>query len=373
MKVLLLTDADVFAGTERHILTLACALRNEQVEPRIGCPAPSPLAEQAAAAKIEVIAIPKRGFIDRRAAKHLRGLVQSKQIDVVHTHNGRTCLAAAIGLWSTGGQLVASQHFLEPAHTRRRGMAAIISGMLHHWMNGRVNKFIAVSQAVADAFCPRERISHDRVAVVHNGISVGSAEVLRPPAEVRSELGIAAGAPLVVCAARLESEKDVASLVTAMSAVHQSIPAVRCIIAGKGSLQGALQNQINQLNLQAQVQLLGFRADVPSLMNAGDVFVLPSLAEPFGLVLLEAMALAKPVVATRVAGPLEIVADGETGLLTPQSDPAALTTAIVRLVSDRPTAEAMGRAGRARLESHFTDQRMAAATAVVYANTAKHN
>jgi glycosyltransferase involved in cell wall biosynthesis len=366
MTVLLLTDADVFAGTERHILSLACALQGEQIEVKIGCPVPSPLAQQAAAAKIEVISIAKRGLIDWRAAKQLRRLVKSGQIHLVHTHNGRTCLAAAIGLWGTRGRLVASQHFLDPAHTRRHGAAAMVSRILHHWMNGRVDKFIAVSQAVADALCPREKISRDRIAVIHNGLAASPAEPLRPVSEVRGVLGIDPQAPLVVCAARLEAEKNIGALILAMQSVRERLPAARCLIAGKGSLHPALAAQIEQLGLTGHVRLLGFRTDVPSLINAGDCFVLPSHAEPFGLVLLEAMALAKPVVATHVAGPLEIVDAGVTGLLVAPSDSAGLADSIVRLLTDRALAATMGQAGRRRLESHFTDQRMAAATAAVY-------
>jgi glycosyltransferase involved in cell wall biosynthesis len=366
-RVLLLTDADVFAGTERHILSLACALRQEGVTVHIGCPAPSPLAERAGEEKIPVIAIPKRGSIDRQAARLLRGLIRRGDLQIIHAHNGRTALAGAIALRGLRqGKLVISQHFLEPAHARRRGAAAMLSRVIHHWINARADRFIAVSQAVADAMRQREGLNGKRVNVIHNGLAATNAALLRPPTEIRAEFGIDAQSPLIVCAARLEPEKDIPTLIEAMKIVHNDFPDTVCLIAGKGSQQDRLKAQISNLKLQNKVLLAGFREDALSLINAGDCFVLPSLAEPFGLVLLEAMALSKPVVATSVAGPREIVDDGVSGLLVPPADPQALAAAICRILRDRSFANEMGRRGKERFENLFSDRRMAAATAAVY-------
>jgi len=146
-------------------------------------------------------------------------------------------------------------------------------------------------------------------------------------------------------------------------AVH---PQAQCRIAGEGDELSALQAQLKQLNLGASVQLLGFRKDIPALMRACDVFVLPSLAEPFGLVILEAMALGKPVIATRDGGPPEIVADQATGILVPPRDPAALAGAIGQLVGNPAQGDAMGQAGLARYQSHFTVDRMAREILAIY-------
>jgi glycosyltransferase involved in cell wall biosynthesis len=366
-SVLLLTDADVFAGTERHILDLAVALRKQNVKVQIGCPAPSPLADHAAKQNIPVLPIAKRGQVDWRVAGLLRHLIRDGKIDLIHAHNGRTALAAAIGLFgSSRGKLIVTQHFLEPAHARRIGISASVSRIIHRWMNRRTDRFIAISNAVADAAKEREHLMDDRIVVIHNGTSDCRLASLRPTEEVRAELSIAPGAPLIVCAARLEPEKDISSLVSAMRSVCDEFIAAQCIIAGRGTLHGLLTKQIQESGLQNNVRLLGFREDVLSLIHAGDCFVLPSLAEPFGLVLLEAMAMAKPVVATRTGGPVEIVESEVTGVLVPPSDPAALGGAIVRLLRNPSTALEMGKRGRKRFEEHFTSEQMAGATAEVY-------
>jgi UDP-glucose:(heptosyl)LPS alpha-1,3-glucosyltransferase len=365
--VLLLTDADVFAGTERHILALAAALQREGANVRIGCPVPSPLAERAAQEKIRVIPIAKRGRIDWRAARQIRRLVQSGEVRIVHAHNGRTSLAAAIGLRGLKqSRLIVTQHFLEPAHAKRRGLAAMLSRAIHRGINAKTSRVIAISSAVADTIRQRQHDDGRNITVIHNGLPDCPSAELKPADQVRTELGIDPNAPLIVCAARLEPEKDVATLLIAMQKLRGDFPAAHCVIAGKGSLHDALAAQIKQLGLQQHVQLLGFCPDVQSIIAAADIFALPSLAEPFGLVLLEAMSVGKPVVATQVAGPVEIVEHGVTGMLVPPSDPPALAAALGHLIRNREDADKMGRQGRARFQSLFTDTRMAAAVAQVY-------
>ncbi|MGC9261787.1 MAG: glycosyltransferase, partial [Phycisphaerae bacterium] len=115
------------------------------------------------------------------------------------------------------------------------------------------------------------------------------------------------------------------------------------------------------------ITLLGFRSDVSDLMSACDIFVLPAPAEPFGLVLIEAMALGKPVIAAAAGGPLEIVADGETGLLFEPGNAESLAQAINRLLENRELRQRMGEAGRKRYEEMFTAQQMAEKMLAAYA------
>jgi glycosyltransferase involved in cell wall biosynthesis len=367
MRVALFTDSDAFAGTERHIADLALGLRGQGVDVSIACPAASPLADRARASGVNLVAIEKRGFIDRSAARILRRLLNDGTLDLVHSHNGRTALAAAMAVnGAKRGACVTTQHFLTPNHATQHGLKAIVFKTAHRWVNRRTGAFIAISSAARDGILERKEAPVDRVVVIPNGIVWPDLKGLRSPSEVRSELGISESAPLVVCAARLQKEKNVAMLVEGMKVVAERTPEAMCVIAGEGVEHQSLTDQIKSLGLERNVRLLGFRNDVLSLMNACSAFVLPSLAEPFGLVLLEAMALAKPVIATNVGGPLEIVAPGETGMLVSPTDPNALAEGILTLLNSPAQASAMGQHGRRRFESNFTVDRMAAATAEVY-------
>ena len=370
MKVLLFTDSDVFAGTERHILDLACALRDEKLDVTVACPIPSPLATQCQNAQVQVLDVPKKGLIDWKAVRVLRRLLKSEQINVVHAHNARTALASALAvILARRGRLVTTQHALWHKRTLQNGLKAKVSLGAHRWLSQQTHCVIAISDAVRDLLVGRGD-NGEKITVVRNGIPDVSLQILEDAEKMREELKIG-DAPFVFCAARLEHEKDVTSLIEAMKVVVEQTPNVQCLVAGEGVLRDELQSQIDELKLSSNVRLLGFRDDVLDLMRACDVFVLPSLAEPFGLVLIEAMALSKPVVATDEGGPREIVQDGESGFLVAPSSPRGLADALLKLLNDEKSRAQMGQKSRARYKELFTAQRMAQEIADVYRKALK--
>jgi glycosyltransferase involved in cell wall biosynthesis len=366
MQVCLFTDADVFAGTERHVLDLACGLDRDGLPVKVACPQPSPLSQRAEKAAIEVVPIAKRGLIDWGAVQILAALLRTGEIDLIHAHNGRTALAAALAVRLAGrGAFVATQHFLEPAHTQRHGVKSLPVNLAHRWVQARTDYSIAISEAVRDRMLARREAPEARITVVPNGLSCDDS-ALAPPAAIRAEFGIPADAPLIVCVARLEPEKDIATLLAAMPSVLKSQPDARAVIVGDGSQRPALAQDVERLQISHAVQLAGFREDALAVIRAGDLFVLPSVAEPFGLVLLEAMALAKPVVAIHAGGPREIVVEGETGLLVPPASPDAMAAAITQLIQGPSQRRRLGDNGRRRYQALYSVERMAAATAAVY-------
>ncbi len=366
LRVGLLTDADAFAGTERHMLDLAVGLRSAGADVRLLCPGASPLADRAGTRGIEVIAVEKRGLVDRAAIRTVRRLLGSGQLDIVHAHNGRTALTCSSAARLTGkGRCVVTQHFLDPNHSKQRGVKGAISRAAHRWVNSRIDHFIAISEAARAGILDRGEAPREVVTVIPNGICAPDESRLTPPREIRAELGVGE-APLVVCVARLDPEKDVATLVAAMKEVTGRLPEARCVVAGDGTVRGEVEKAIADHGVGQAVKLLGFRTDALSIINAADVFVLPSLAEPFGLVLLEAMALDIPVVATRAGGPLEIVVDQQTGLLVTPSAPGEMAAALLELLSDSGRRREMGRRGKARFIEHYTVDRMSNAAVGVY-------
>ena len=367
VRVLLFTDSDAFAGTERHMLDLARGLRGAGAEAGIACPGASPLAVRAREEGIKVVPIEKRGFVDWNAVWILRKRLRAGELEVIHAHNGRTALAATLAVkLSARGRCVLTQHFLEPTRALRRGPKALLSKAMHRWISRSAGHTVAISEAVRAGICERGEAAGDKITVVPNGIATPVAEKLTPPGEMRAALGIAAEAQLIVCAARLEQEKDVRSLVAAMPGIVAAAPDAVCVIAGEGSQRAALEAQIGALGLAGSIRLLGFREDALSLIQAADIFVLPSLAEPFGLVLIEAMALGRPVIATRAGGPREIVEENVTGLLIPPGDPAALARAMQLLLKDKVLRIGMGQRGHERFEERFTAARMAQETLLIY-------
>jgi glycosyltransferase involved in cell wall biosynthesis len=366
LRVALFTDADVFAGTERHMLDLARGLRTLGACPSLFSPRISALADRAREDGFEHIAIEKGGAIDWPAISALRQKLRAREIDVIHAHNGRTALSAALAVKLAGrGAYVLTQHFLIPTRATRSGIKGALSNALHRWISRGAGHIIAISDASRRGIEERDEATGN-VTTVPNGVPAPDPEKLVAAADVRARFGIASDRPLIVCAARLEKEKDVASLIDAMPAILAAVPDAFCLVAGGGSLHDELLARIQSLGIADSIHLAGFCEDAISLMNAADVFVLPSLAEPFGLVIIEAMSLGKPVVSTNAGGPREIVQEGVTGLLVTPAAPAELAAAVIRLLLDEPLRLSMGRAGKVRFEDKYTLPRMSAAILETY-------
>ena len=209
----------------------------------------------------------------------------------------------------------------------------------------------------------------DKVLVVANGTDLPAAD---PPAAasaaLRARLGLADGDRPVVAVGRLVDKKGFGDLLAATPAILAQEPSARIVLGGGGDLRGALEAQARTLGIAARVVFTGGLShdEVLALIAAGELFVMPSVRDPRGnvdglpIVVLEAMAAGKPVVATAVSGLPLAVEDGVNGLLVPERDPAALAAAVTSLLADRERAARMGEAGRRRVRDELNWDAVAA-------------
>ncbi len=169
-----------------------------------------------------------------------------------------------------------------------------------------------------------------------------------PPGQAQIDTGggIPEDAPVAVCVAEFTPNKNHALLLAAWKMVAAKTPAARLLLVGRGEMEEALKRRVSEDGLSGSVRFLGYRTDVPRLLNRADVFVLASQREGLPRVVMEAMACARPVVATNVRGSRDLVRDGESGLLVPLGRPEPLAEALLRLIGDRALARRMGAAGR---------------------------
>jgi glycosyltransferase involved in cell wall biosynthesis len=208
-------------------------------------------------------------------------------------------------------------------------------------------------------------IAPDRIEVVHDGVDVRGIE-RHALVDAHAAFWLPAGAPIVGNVAALAPHKGQRHLVAAAARVVRELPDTRFLIIGEGELREALARQIKDLGLDRHVFLTGFRTDVLGLMKSFDVFAMSSVTEGLGSAILEAMALARPVVATRAGGIPEAVEDAVTGLLVPPHDDAALAAGISALLRDQALRDRFGAAGRERVERDFSIDRLVEGTARVY-------
>jgi glycosyltransferase involved in cell wall biosynthesis len=202
----------------------------------------------------------------------------------------------------------------------------------------------------------------------------GIAEEEPPPidsAALRAEFGFAPDAPLVFFAGRLAEQKRIDDLLKAIDLLQHVQPDLRTLIAGDGPLRSRLEETARLYCLEGRVRFLGHRDDVPRLMAAANLVVLPSAYEGLPNLVLEAMRYCKPVVATAAPGTTEVVSDGQTGTLVPVGNPQLLARAIRDIVRDPALARRLGEAGRERVDREFPARIMVDQFARLYEELAR--
>lgn len=234
-----------------------------------------------------------------------------------------------------------------------------VDRLLYRLLANTVDGFIAVSDEVYKAVIDQIGPIHDRVVTISNGVDVKRFERPSNKASLCDELGINPNSQLVTTVGRLTLQKGHSYLIEAAKAVVPCCPDAHFLLVGKGELQEDLQCQIQEAGVAGNFHFLGSRDDVPDLLAATDLFVLPSLWEGLSVALLEAMAAGKPIVATAVAGTTQCMIHGETGLVIPPRDGKALGDAILWMLSEPEQARAMGQAAKQHVVQNFSAQKQA--------------
>lgn len=321
------------------------------------------LAPEFRAAGVAVHRLDFRGALNPGSLPAFVRLIRAFQPDVVHTH-----LPLAEFYGNLAAALCRVPAVVSTKHSDHALFRRPLVRLGHRLMSAPNSAVVAVSQHIARFIRTVGVWPGTPLVTIHNGLDVGAVDRAGDAgkvAELRGELAPLSG-QLIGAAGRLAPEKGFDTLISAMPQVLAQLPGARLVIAGAGPGRAGLEGQIEGLGLSRSVQLLGARADVATLMHAVRVFVLPSRAEPFGMVLLEAMAARTPVVATAVGGVPEVVLDRQTGHLVPPADARRLADAVIALLGSSDRARSYGEAGRQRVERVFPLERMLAATERLY-------
>jgi glycosyltransferase involved in cell wall biosynthesis len=363
-RLLLIATGIDRRGAESHVLGLGrgFAARGWQVHLAYWGGS-GELAPEFREAEVTVHRLPFRGKLNPLSLGPFVRLVRAVRPDVVHTHLPLAefygNLAAAICRVPTIVSTKHSDHAIFMRPLVRVG---------HALMSAPNASVIAVSEYMARFIRGVGLWPGTRLVAIPNGLDVTAFDRASSPKQIavlRSAL-VSDGQHLIGAAGRLEPEKGFDVLIDAMAQVVAREPAAKLVIAGSGSRRHELQGQIDGRGLSASIRLLGPRPDLYTLMHAFDLFALSSRSEPFGLVLLEAMAARQAIVATNAGGAPEVVVGGQTGTLVPSGDATAMADALLALLRDRERAEAYGWAGRQRVEDLFAMERMLAETEAVY-------
>jgi len=310
---------------------------------------------------VEVFELGKRPGHDVRAFVRLARLFRQLRSDIVHSRNWGTVDAVLAARLAGVPAVVHGEHGYDSDDPEGRNRW---KRRVRRACGGLIDRFVVVSDDLHRWLTSRVGIPERKVVKIANGVDI---QRFAPGdgATVRRELNLPTDAFVVGTVGRLEAVKNQASLIRAFATLAVTHPEVVLVIAGDGRCRSSLEDLARQSNVATRVRFLGERSDVPRLLQAMDVFVLPSVAEGMSNTLLEAMASGLPIVATRVGGSPEVVADGINGLLV-ESLPEALAAAIERYVNEPPVRSQHGIASRRRAAEVFSLERMRGAYAGLY-------
>jgi glycosyltransferase involved in cell wall biosynthesis len=315
-------------------------------------------AEALRRAGAEVVALGMRRWIDPLALARLVSATRAFRPTVIHGHltPAEPYAWAVHALAGRGAALVISKHNDDP-FGYERGYGPVTRRFTTH-----ARRVIAISDAVA-RFLPPLGVDPSRIRVIHYGLD--GDRWRRPDSSAVAQLRASWGGEVIIgCVARLVPQK--AHDVLFAGFARAARPSWRLVLVGSGPLEAGLRAEAERIGIGPQVVWAGQRSDMAEVMGAFDAFALTSIYEGLGLVLLEAMAAARPVVASAVSAIPEIVGDdGAAGVLVPPRDPEALAAAL-RRITDPATAAAMGAAGQLRVARRFSLAKMVAATDAAY-------
>jgi len=309
---------------------------------------------------IRHVHLPRQPGLDVRYARAFATRLHDDGIDLLHCHNITALFHGARAAWLADRlPTLFTEHDREmPAPWRHR--------LLHRWLARRVTHTVAVSERLASALLRYEGFPPARTGSIVNGIPDPRSSYHGDRAAARTALGWD-DRPVVLAVGSLTPVKNQAGLLASMALLSERMGgAPRLVLAGEGPLRAELMASAQRLLPQGDVSFLGNRSDVPRLLAAADVFVLPSHREGLPLSLVEAHAMARPSVAYDVGGNGEVTLPGVTGELVPYPDEDAFARALQGLLQDARRAADMGQAARQRYLACFTHERMVAAYVALY-------
>jgi glycosyltransferase involved in cell wall biosynthesis len=351
------------SGGETSLLELFRNLDRNRFRPILAAPGSGPFAEAARALGVEVFPVEygklRRVGLLAKTALRLREIARENGAALLHANGPVTNVPAALAARLSGLPVV--------WHARTLPVPGEID--LDRLLSSLTSLIIANSDAIRDRFRGR---SEDKSMTIINGVDTGRFHPGAPEGSVRQELGLGPGDVMAGVVGRIAPIKGQRAFIEAAAALIPRHPDLRFIIVGAGLFEkekaheDELRRLVAEQNLEKRIFFTGYQRDICPYLAAMDICAVPSESEGCSRVLFEAMALAKPVVATDTGGTPEVVEDGATGLLIPVRDTDALAAAIETLAGDEALRIKMGAAGRRRVEKNFTIESHARKTERAY-------
>ncbi len=354
MRIFYVIDSLKIGGAEMLLLAMVRRYLRLDHQIQVAYFSEGPLHDELTELGVPVHRISRRGLADPRALFRLLALLRRERPEVVHTHLRKSDLLGQPAAAIAGTRVrVSSIHNEDP--WRRNKLLTLI----HRVCTGRCQKVIAVSREAGEFLVETGTYPAEKIVSIDNGIDLERFDPERVvPADKTTLWGLEPGDPAIGIVGRLEPQKGHHVLLEAAAIVVREMPGARFVIVGDGPLRPELEAQRARLGLEEHVVFAGISRDVPATLAALDVVVSSSLWEGLPLTLLEAMAMAKPLVCTAVGGVRSLLEDGRTGVVVAPGDPEALSRGLLRLLGDPREAARLGARAAATVRESYSEETM---------------
>lgn len=325
------------------------------------------LAEEFKRQKIQPVFFDIRSRLDLAFVLKLTKFIKDEVFDIVHTHlidaDIYGYLAAKL---ANVPVIISTKHNTDDFRKKRSPALFLDSFVANH-----LSKNIAVSYAVRNFLVKYQDIKTEKIEVIHNGIEIKKFSCDTEKKQAKIDLNLKANDYIIGTVARFDEQKGHKYLIEAIPEVLKEVNNVHFIFVGDGPLEQAMQKKAESLKIKDYVTFLGLRDDIPKILNALDIFVLPSLWEGLGISLLEAQAVGIPIIATDVDGIKEAVQNGKTGVLIPPANAETMAIAIIDLLQNKNKLVSFGLNARIFAEQNFSIELMAKNIELLYNNLLK--
>lgn len=354
IKILYVADNLSFGGGERGFAQLATGLNRDSFQPHIAANPGGELEDTAKSENIPFFPLNMKRQINFATVNALSDIIRKHEIDIVHTMGARADFFGRMACRQHSSVTLVCTTAMLTENFDVGFLKRLIYTVADKYSTRYVTHFIAVSKALKKTLVQKRHIADNRISVVYNGVELEQYDpATHAPDNDPAFPDIPDDHIVVGTIGRLVWQKGFLHFLDAARLIHDQKPDTHFVIVGEGEEEQQLRAKADSLGLAGACTFAGLRHDIPRILAAFDVFAFSSLLEGLPRTIIEAMAMARPIVATNIDGVREQLEHNRTGLIVPPANPTALAAAVLDLLNNREKASALGKAARKDAEEHF--------------------